>query len=72
MFRPPPTIEILLLVHEILPIPVPLLKQVPAGAGDEVSRGKEPVGTIFINGKVNSEILDKDRKGGRSRRGWDA
>ena len=63
VFRPPPSIEVLILVHDVLPAPVPLLKQVAAGAGDEVCRAKEPIGTISINGKVTAEVLDKDRNG---------
>ncbi len=63
VFRPPPTIEVLILVHDVLPTPVPLLKQVVASAGDEVCRAKKLIGTISINGKVVAEVLETDRAG---------
>ncbi|TWB03673.1 S26 family signal peptidase [Bradyrhizobium stylosanthis] len=63
VYKPPPTIELLILAHEILPAPVPLLKQVVAGAGDEVCRAKDPIGSISINGKVTAEVSEKDREG---------
>ena len=63
VFRPPPAIEVLILVHDVLPAPVPLLKQVAGVAGDEVCRAKVPIGTISINGKVIAEMLEKDRNG---------
>lgn len=70
VFRPPPAIELLILTHDVLPAPVPLLKRVEAIGGDEVCRAKEPVGTISINGKVVAEVLDKDREG-RPLPSWD-
>ncbi|MBA1914583.1 S26 family signal peptidase, partial [Escherichia coli] len=36
VLRPPPSIELLIVAHEILPPKVPLLKQVAALAGEEV------------------------------------
>lgn len=63
VFRPPPVIELLIIAHNILPVPVPLLKRVEAVGGDEICRAKEPVGTVSINGKVVAEVLEKDREG---------
>ncbi|UWU66136.1 S26 family signal peptidase [Bradyrhizobium sp. NC92] len=63
VFKPPPGIEILIIAHEILPTPVPLLKRVEATGGDEICRAKDPIGTISINGKVVAEVLKKDRQG---------
>ncbi|MCP3407614.1 S26 family signal peptidase [Bradyrhizobium sp. CCGB01] len=63
VYRPPPAIELLILAHEILPAPVPLLKQVVASAGDDVCRAKDPIESIFINGKVTAEVQEKDRAG---------
>ena len=63
VFRPPPAIEVLIVVHDVLPAPVPLLKQVAGAAGDEVCRASEPIGTISINGKVVAEVLERDRSG---------
>lgn len=63
VFKPPPGIEILIIAHEILPVPVPLLKRVAAVGGDEVCRAKDPIDTISINGKVIAEVLEKDRAG---------
>ncbi|MBR0834255.1 S26 family signal peptidase [Bradyrhizobium manausense] len=64
VFRPPTATELLIVAHQILPAPVPLLKRVEATGQDEVCCAKEPVGTISINGKVIAEVLDKDREGG--------
>lgn len=63
VFRPPPGIELLIIAHQILPVPVPLLKRVEAIGGDEICRAKAPIGTISINGKVVAEVLEKDREG---------
>ncbi|WP_161497187.1 S26 family signal peptidase [Bradyrhizobium nitroreducens] len=63
VFKPPPAIELLIVAYQILPTPVPLLKQVEAIGGDEICRAKEPTGTIAINGKVVAEVLEKDREG---------
>jgi type IV secretory pathway protease TraF len=63
VYRPPPAIELLLFAHEILPAPVPLLKQIVASAGDEICRATAPIGTISINGKVTAEVQEKDRAG---------
>ncbi|MFH0299930.1 S26 family signal peptidase [Bradyrhizobium sp. 31Argb] len=63
VFKPPPAIELFIIAHKILPVPVPLLKQIAAIGGDEVCRAKDPIGTIAINGKVIAEVLDKDRDG---------
>ncbi|MBR0906645.1 S26 family signal peptidase [Bradyrhizobium liaoningense] len=63
VFRPPAAIGILVLVHDVLPAPVPLLKQVAGAAGDEICRARDPIGTISINGKVIAEVLEKDRAG---------
>jgi conjugative transfer signal peptidase TraF len=63
VFRPPPAIELLIIAHQILPVPVPLLKRVEAMGGDEICRAKAPIGTISINGKVVAEVLDKDPEG---------
>ncbi|MCA6111794.1 S26 family signal peptidase [Bradyrhizobium sp. CNPSo 4026] len=35
VFKPPPAVELLIITHQILPVPVPLLKQVTAIGGDE-------------------------------------
>ncbi|MCA6121273.1 S26 family signal peptidase [Bradyrhizobium sp. WSM 1704] len=63
VLRPTPAIELLLLAHDIMPAPVPLLKQVAATASDDVCRSNEPPGTISINGKVLAEVQAKDRAG---------
>ncbi|MCK1641241.1 S26 family signal peptidase [Bradyrhizobium sp. 157] len=63
VFKPPPAIELLIIAHRILPVPVPLLKRVEASGGDEVCRAKEPIGTMSINGKVVAEVLEKDWEG---------
>ncbi|WFU14367.1 S26 family signal peptidase [Bradyrhizobium sp. CB3481] len=63
LFRPPPGIQLLIIAHGVLPVSVPLLKQVAAAGGDEVCRAKEPVGAISINGKVIAEVFEKDHKG---------
>jgi conjugative transfer signal peptidase TraF len=63
VFKPPPGIELLMIAHQILPVPVPLLKRVEATGGDEICRAKTPIGTISINGKVVAEVLDKDPEG---------
>lgn len=63
VFKPPPGIELLIIAHQILPVPVPLLKRVEAVGGDEICRAKAPIGTISINGNVTAEVLDKDPAG---------
>ena len=63
VFEPPPGIELLIMAHRILPVSVPLLKEIVAAGGDEICRAKEPVGTISINGKVVAEVLEKDAEG---------
>ncbi|KGT73192.1 hypothetical protein MA20_45970 [Bradyrhizobium japonicum] len=63
VYKPPPGIELLLIAHQILPAPVPLLKQVAALGGDEICRIKQPIGSITINEKVIAEVLEKDREG---------
>jgi conjugative transfer signal peptidase TraF len=63
VFKPAPNIELLIIAHGVLPVPVPLLKQVAGAGGDEICRAKEPVGTISINGRVIAEVLDKDQRG---------
>jgi conjugative transfer signal peptidase TraF len=63
VFKPPPAIELLIIAHEILPAPMPLLKRVEALGGDKICRDKEPIGAISINGKVIAEVLEKDREG---------
>jgi conjugative transfer signal peptidase TraF len=70
VFRPPPVIEFLIIAHQILPVPVPLLKRVEATGGDEICRAKAPIGTISVNGKVVAEVLEKDREG-RPLPAWD-
>jgi conjugative transfer signal peptidase TraF len=63
VFKPPPDIELLIMTHGVLPVPVPLLKQIAGAGGDEICRAKEPVGTISVNGKVVAEVLEKDPRG---------
>lgn len=63
VFKPPAAIELMIIAHRILPVPVPLLKRVDGVGGDEICRAKEPAGTISINGKVVAEVRDKDREG---------
>jgi conjugative transfer signal peptidase TraF len=63
VFKPPPDIALLIMAHGVLPVPVPLLKQIAGARGDEVCRTKEPVGAISINGKVAAEVLEKDPRG---------
>jgi conjugative transfer signal peptidase TraF len=60
IFKPPPGIEQLIMAHDVMPVPVPLLKQIAATDGDEICRSNEPVGAISINGKVVAEVLDED------------
>lgn len=63
VYSPSPAIELLIAAHRVLPVPVPLLKQVAASGGDEICRAKAPIDAISINGKVVAEVLDKDRDG---------
>lgn len=62
LLRPPPSIELLIVAHEIVPPAVSLLKQVAAVAGDEVCRSKQP-DAISISGKVVAEVQEKDHAG---------
>jgi conjugative transfer signal peptidase TraF len=61
--QPPPLIELMIVARGILPLAVPLIKQVMAAGGDEVCRSEQPIGTISINGKVVAETYATDRKG---------
>jgi conjugative transfer signal peptidase TraF len=63
VFKPPPAIELLIIAHKILPMPVPLLKRVEAVGGDEICRAREPIGTVSINGKVVAVVQAKDQDG---------
>ena len=63
VFKPPPAVELLIMAHGMLPVPVPLLKQIAAAGGDEICRAKEPAGTISVNGKIIADVLDKDPRG---------
>lgn len=63
VIKPPPLLELMILLRGILPPSVPLVKQVAAAGGDEVCRSDEPGGTISISGKVVAETFDKDRDG---------
>lgn len=63
VLRPPPSIELLLVAHEIAPPAVPLLKQAVAIRGDEVCRTKEPTDAISIGGRVIAEVQEKDHAG---------
>jgi len=68
--RPPPMLEAMMAARGILPVGVPLVKQVTAVGGDEVCRSRESAGTLAVNGRVVAEVLDKDRKG-RPLPSWD-
>lgn len=63
VLRPPPSIELLIVAHEIAPQAVPLLKQVVALRGDEVCRTKDPTDAISMGGKVIAEVQAKDHAG---------
>jgi conjugative transfer signal peptidase TraF len=63
VYKPPPAVELLIMAHGVLPVPVPLLKRIAGAGGDEVCRAKDPVATISINGKVVAEVFDKDPRG---------
>jgi conjugative transfer signal peptidase TraF len=63
VMRPPPAIALLIAAYDILPAPVPLLKQVAAIGGEEVCRSREPSDAISINGHVLAEVQIKDRAG---------
>ncbi|QOZ26660.1 S26 family signal peptidase [Bradyrhizobium sp. CCBAU 51753] len=63
VLRPPPSIELLIVAHEIAPAAVPLLKRVAAVRGDEVCRSKDPTDAITIGGKVIAEVQEKDHAG---------
>lgn len=63
VLKPAPAIALLLIAHEILPVPVPLLKQVAAAANDEVCRSRQPSDAISVNGKVLAEVQMNDRAG---------
>ena len=63
VFRPPPAIELRIMAHDILPMPVPLLKQVAAVEGDEVCRSKDPTDAITIGGRVLAEVQATDHAG---------
>jgi conjugative transfer signal peptidase TraF len=60
---PPPLVELMLIAREILPVSVPLIKQIAAAGGDEVCRSDDPNGTISVNGQVVAETFEKDRHG---------
>ena len=61
--QPPPLVELMLVAREILPVSVPLVKQIAAAGGDEVCRSDDPNGTISVNGQVVAETFEKDRDG---------
>lgn len=62
--QPSPAIALMIAARGILPLGVPLVKQVAALAGDEVCRSRiEGGGVITINGKAVAETFDKDREG---------
>ncbi len=63
VFRPTPAIELLIIAHDVLPVPVPLLKQVAAVEGDEVCRSKGPTDAITIGGRVLAEVQANDHAG---------
>ena len=63
VIKPPPAIELMLVAGGILPLSVPLVKQIAARGGDEVCRSDEPNGTISINGEVVAETFEKDHDG---------
>ena len=63
VFRPTAAIELLIIAHDILPMPVPLLKQVVAVEGDEVCRSKDPTDAITIGGRVLAEVQATDHAG---------
>lgn len=63
VLRPPPSIELLIVAHEILPPKVPLLKQVAALAGEEVCRSRQPADAVSIGGKVVAGVQEKDHAG---------
>jgi conjugative transfer signal peptidase TraF len=65
VIKPPPALELMIVVRGILPSSVPLVKQIAAVGGDEVCRSNEPLSSIAINGKVVAEVLDQDREGRR-------
>lgn len=62
--QPSPAIALMIAARGILPLGVPLVKQVAAVAGDEVCRSRiEGGGVVSINGKVVAETFDNDRDG---------
>lgn len=63
VFRPPPAIEFLIVAHEILPVPVPLLKTVVGVGGDEICRSKGLADAILIDGKAVAEVQETDHAG---------
>lgn len=68
--RPPSRLAASMAARGILPVGVPLVKQVTALKGDEVCRSREPIGTLAVNGNVIAEVQDQDREG-RSLPGWE-
>jgi len=63
VFKPTPAIELLIIAHEILPMPVPLIKQVVAVEGDEVCRSNDPTDAIMIGGRLLAEVQATDHAG---------
>ena len=63
VLKPTPAIELLIIAHDILPAPVPLLKNVVAIEGDEVCRSKDPTDAITIGGRVIAEVQANDHAG---------
>lgn len=64
--RPSATLQKLLSTYGLLPVGVPLLKQVAAISGDRVCRSD---GVVFLNGKAVAEAFDHD-DAGRSLPAW--
>lgn len=63
VLRPPPSVELLIVAHEIAPPAVPLIKQVIGVRGDEICRSKDPTDAITMGGTVIAEVQEKDHAG---------
>ncbi|MCC8937075.1 S26 family signal peptidase [Bradyrhizobium sp. Arg68] len=63
VLSPPPAVALLIIANDIMPAPLPLLKQVVAVGGEEVCRTRDPADAISIGGKVIAEVETTDHAG---------